>query len=69
MSEPESMTSLDTKTRPEWLRIPLTAQIAIALVLAVSLGIALGAGNPSPANATFITNLAIPAELVPLLLT
>jgi Na+/H+-dicarboxylate symporter len=64
MSEPESMTSLDSKTRPEWLRIPLTAQIVIALVLAVSLGIALGAGNPSPTNATLITNLAIPAELV-----
>ncbi|MBD2353356.1 dicarboxylate/amino acid:cation symporter [Tolypothrix sp. FACHB-123] len=64
MSEPDTITSLETKTRPWWLRIPLTLQIAIALLLAVSLGIALGAGNPSPENATFITNLAIPAELV-----
>ncbi|OUL19433.1 dicarboxylate/amino acid:cation symporter [Nostoc sp. 106C] len=64
MSEPESITSLEAKTRPWWLRIPLTLQIVIALVLAVSLGIVLGAGNPSPDNATFITNLAIPAELV-----
>ncbi|MDZ8050296.1 MAG: dicarboxylate/amino acid:cation symporter [Aulosira sp. ZfuVER01] len=64
MTEPETITSLETKTRPWWLRIPLTLQIIIALVLAVSLGIALGAGNPSPDNATLITNLAIPAELV-----
>jgi Na+/H+-dicarboxylate symporter len=64
MSEPDTITSLETKTRPWWLRIPLTLQIAIALVLAVSLGIALGAGNPSPDNATLITNLAIPAELI-----
>jgi hypothetical protein len=34
-------------------------QILIALVLAVSLEIALGVGNPNPANAAFITNLAI----------
>ncbi|TAF03425.1 MAG: dicarboxylate/amino acid:cation symporter [Nostocales cyanobacterium] len=48
-----------------WLkRIPLTLQIIIALVVAVILGIALGAGNPSPSNATLITNLAIPAELI-----
>ncbi|MBD2195302.1 MULTISPECIES: dicarboxylate/amino acid:cation symporter [Calothrix] len=64
MSEPDTITSLETKTRPWWLRIPLTLQIAIALLLAVSLGIALGGGNPSPENATFIANLAIPAELV-----
>ncbi|BAY88738.1 MULTISPECIES: dicarboxylate/amino acid:cation symporter [unclassified Tolypothrix] len=64
MTEPESITSLETKTRPWWLRIPLTLQIVVALALAVSLGIALGAGNPSPSNATLITNLAIPAELV-----
>jgi Na+/H+-dicarboxylate symporter len=48
-----------------WLkRIPLTLQIIIALVLAIILGMALGAGNPSRSNATLITNLAIPAELV-----
>ncbi|BAY98824.1 sodium:dicarboxylate symporter [Tolypothrix tenuis PCC 7101] len=64
MTEPESITSLETKTRPWWLRIPLTLQIVVALALAVGLGIALGAGNPSPSNATLITNLAIPAELV-----
>ncbi|MBD2340832.1 dicarboxylate/amino acid:cation symporter [Calothrix sp. FACHB-156] len=64
MTEPESITSLESKTRPWWLRIPLTLQIVVALALAVALGIALGAGNPSPSNATLITNLAIPAELV-----
>ncbi|QIR40697.1 dicarboxylate/amino acid:cation symporter [Tolypothrix sp. PCC 7910] len=64
MTEPESITSLETKTRPWWLRIPLTLQIVVALALAIGLGIALGAGNPSPSNATLITNLAIPAELV-----
>jgi hypothetical protein len=47
-----------------WLkRIPLTLQIIIALVLAIILGMALGAGNPSRSNATLITNLAIPAEV------
>ncbi|WP_017653586.1 dicarboxylate/amino acid:cation symporter [Fortiea contorta] len=64
MSQPESITSLETRTRPWWLRIPLTWQILIALVLAIALGIALGAGRPSPANATLITNLAVPAELI-----
>ncbi|RCJ20689.1 sodium:dicarboxylate symporter [Nostoc sp. ATCC 43529] len=64
MSHPDTTTSPETKTRPWWQRIPLTLQIVIALVAAVSVGIALGAGNPSPSNATLINNLAIPAELV-----
>lgn len=64
MSQPESMTSLETTAKSWWQRIPLTLQIVIALVLAVALGIALGAGNPSPTNAAFIKNLAIPAEMV-----
>ncbi|MBU7582245.1 MAG: dicarboxylate/amino acid:cation symporter [Nostoc sp. TH1S01] len=64
MSQTESQHSPDTTSRPWWRRIPLTLQIVIALVLAVIVGIALGAGNPSPTNAALITNLAIPAELV-----
>lgn len=64
MSQIESSNSPETQVRPWWGRIPLTLQIVIALVLAVSLGIALGAGNPNPSNATFITNLAIPSELI-----
>lgn len=64
MNETESTTSPKTKASPWWERIPLTLQILIALVAAVSVGIALGAGNPNPSNATLINNLAIPAELV-----
>ncbi|BAZ30622.1 sodium:dicarboxylate symporter [Cylindrospermum sp. NIES-4074] len=64
MSQTESNNSPETKASPWWQRIPLTLQIIIALVIAVCLGIALGAGNPSPSNASLITNLAIPAELV-----
>lgn len=64
MSQTESNNSPETKASPWWQRIPLTLQIIIALVFAISVGLALGAGNPSPSNATFITNLAIPAELV-----
>ncbi|MBD2485966.1 dicarboxylate/amino acid:cation symporter [Aulosira sp. FACHB-615] len=64
MSQTESQHPPDNASRPWWRRIPLTLQIVIALVLAVIVGIALGAGNPSPSNAALITNLAIPAELV-----
>ncbi|MEH2068427.1 MAG: dicarboxylate/amino acid:cation symporter [Nostoc sp.] len=64
MSHPDSTTSSETKAKPWWQRIPLTLQIVIALVAAISVGIALGAGNPSPSNAALIDNLAIPAELV-----
>ena len=65
MSETERTTSSATKASPWWQRIPLTLQILIALVAPVSIGIALGAGNPNPNNATLINNnLAIPAELV-----
>ncbi|MBC1237438.1 dicarboxylate/amino acid:cation symporter [Nostoc sp. 2RC] len=64
MSHPESSTPPETRARPWWQRIPLTLQIVIALVIAISVGIVLGAGNPSPSNATLINNLAIPAELV-----
>ncbi|MBD2598431.1 dicarboxylate/amino acid:cation symporter [Nostoc spongiaeforme FACHB-130] len=64
MSQTDSQHPPDNASRPWWRRIPLTLQIVIALVLAVIVGIALGAGNPSPSNAALITNLAIPAELV-----
>lgn len=64
MSQTESTTSSATKASPWWQRIPLTLQILLALVAAISVGIALGAGNPNPSNAVLINNLAIPAELV-----
>lgn len=64
MNEKESITSHSSKSRPWWQRIPLTLQIIIALVLAICLGIALGAGNPNAANKDLINNLAIFAELV-----
>ncbi|MBW4612527.1 MAG: dicarboxylate/amino acid:cation symporter [Desmonostoc vinosum HA7617-LM4] len=64
MSQPESNTSLETKAGPWWQRIPLTLQIVIALVGAIIVGVAFGAGNINPANASFINNLAIPSELV-----
>ncbi|MBW4479421.1 MAG: dicarboxylate/amino acid:cation symporter [Tolypothrix brevis GSE-NOS-MK-07-07A] len=64
MNETESITSHSSKSRRWWQRIPLTLQIIIALVLAICLGIALGAGNPNAANKDLINNLAIPAELV-----
>lgn len=47
-----------------WQRIPLYLQIAIALILAVAIGVLLGAGKPDPANITLIDNLAIPCNLV-----
>ncbi|MBD1937149.1 dicarboxylate/amino acid:cation symporter [Microcoleus sp. FACHB-68] len=54
----------ENKPRPLWQRIPLYLQILIALIVAVLLGIALGAGQPSPSNIVFINNLAIPCNLV-----
>ena len=44
--------------------IPLYVQILGALVLAVILGLALGAGNPSPQAAEIAKDLAIPCNLV-----
>ncbi|MBW4593186.1 MAG: dicarboxylate/amino acid:cation symporter [Brasilonema angustatum HA4187-MV1] len=64
MNETDSIDNLEAKPHPWWKRIPLTLQIVIALILAVTLGVALGAGNPSAANKSFIETLAIPAELV-----
>lgn len=50
---------------PSWHeRVPLYVQILIALILAVGLGAALGAGNPSPQAAEFAKDLAIPCNLV-----
>lgn len=58
MSEHEQGLRLFGKT------IPLYLQILVALVLAVLLGIALGAGNPSPQNAEIAKDLALPCNLV-----
>lgn len=49
---------------PWWERVPLYTQILVALVLAVGLGVALGAGNPSTTAKAFADNLSIPADLV-----
>jgi len=60
------MSVSESKTRrlPIWQRIPLYVQILIALVLAVGLGVLLGAGNPSPPAAEFSKDLAIPCTLI-----
>jgi Na+/H+-dicarboxylate symporter len=47
-----------------WSQIPLYVQIAIALILAVGLGVLLGAGQPNPVNVPLIKNLVIPCDLV-----
>ncbi len=41
------MNHSESKARPLWQRIPLYLQIVIALILAVGLGILLGAGQPN----------------------
>jgi Na+/H+-dicarboxylate symporter len=48
--------------KPIWQRIPLYVQILIAIVVAVSLGTALGLLNPRPDD--LITHFAIPCTLV-----
>jgi Na+/H+-dicarboxylate symporter len=58
MNEPER------SNRPIWMKIPLTLQILIALVLAIAFGVFLGGGNPSESNKVLIDNLAIPADLI-----
>jgi Na+/H+-dicarboxylate symporter len=45
-------------------QIPLYLQILIALVLAVGLGVLLGAGQPNPNNVPLINNLVIPCTLI-----
>jgi len=51
-------------TLPWWERVPLYVQILIALILAIGLGVFLGAGQPSPQNALIAKDLAIPCSLV-----
>jgi Na+/H+-dicarboxylate symporter len=63
MNELEKKNLSENASLPWWQNIPLTVQILIALVFAVVVGLALGGGNPQ-ANATLITTLALPAELV-----
>ena len=58
------MIEAEKESRPLWQRIPLYLQIAIALILAVVIGILLGAGQPNPTNITLIKNLAIPCILI-----
>jgi Na+/H+-dicarboxylate symporter len=58
---------MNQPSRPSRLslrHIPLYLQIAIALVLAVGLGVLLGAGQPNPNNIALINNLVIPCTLV-----
>lgn len=58
MSETEHGIRLFGKT------IPLYIQIAVALILAIGVGILLGAGQPAPANKVLINNLAVPCDLI-----
>jgi Na+/H+-dicarboxylate symporter len=58
MNEPERF------NRPIWMKIPLTLQILIALILAIAFGLFLGGGNPTESNKVLIDNLAIPADLI-----
>lgn len=64
MSEPESEGHTASQAVPWWKRIPLYLQIVIALVLAVGLGILLGAGQANPDAVESINNLAIPSTLI-----
>lgn len=64
MNEIDSIEQPEKKGHRWWQKIPLTLQIIIALILAIAVGVTLGAGNPSPANEALIKNLAIPAELI-----
>lgn len=59
-----NMSHSEAKDRPLWKRIPLYLQIVIALILAVGLGILLGAGNPDPSKVEAIKDLAIICNLV-----
>ena len=58
MSEPHN------PNLPWWQQLPLYVQIMIALILAVGLGVALGAGNPNELSQTIAKDLAIPCSLV-----
>lgn len=58
---------MNQSSRPSRLslqNIPLYLQILIALVLAIGLGILLGAGQPNPKNIALINNLVIPCTLI-----
>ncbi len=52
------------KTAPAKKGIPLSLQIVIALILALVVGILLGAGKPNPELVPFIDSLVIPTDLV-----
>lgn len=58
-----STNSPPTKPRPWWLRLPLTVQILIALVLAIAFGLIFGGGT-STTTPDWINNLLIPANLI-----
>jgi Na+/H+-dicarboxylate symporter len=53
------MSQTQSSKQFSWTQIPLYLQIAIALILAVGLGVILGAGQPNPANIPLIKNLVI----------
>ena len=61
MNQPENQLGRPSRSLRD---IPLYAQIAVALVFAVGLGVLLGAGNPDPNNVTLINHLVIPCNLV-----
>jgi len=59
-----SMSQPKKSAKPIWQHIPLYGQIMIALVLAVGLGILLGAGEVGAEKAELINHLTIPCTLV-----
>lgn len=49
-----SVSESQTRPIPIWKRVPLYLQIVIALILAIGLGVLLGAGQPSPVLLSFV---------------
>lgn len=58
------MNQSSSPSRLSLRQIPLYLQILVALVLAIGLGILLGAGQPNPNNVPLIDNLVIPCTLI-----
>jgi DAACS family dicarboxylate/amino acid:cation (Na+ or H+) symporter len=60
----KNMSEPDHNDQSWWQRIPLYSKIVAALILAVLVGVALGAGKPNPSFIPLINNLVIPCNLV-----